>query len=303
MTTFERLGRLAARRRWWFVGAWVVLLVAAIPLATQASGALRSGGFIRQDLESARAKQLLHDKLGIPEAAVAVVFYSPTLRAGEPQFEAAAAQAMSAIPSAKYVINVVPHTLATDQVSVDRHTAYDIVYLDLPADDSPARPARDPRRPRAPAGPRGRPRRRAGVLRRRPDGVRIRPPAQRGNLPAAGRPRAPARLRIDGRGGPAARRRWGGGPRGARRGLRRGVADPDEHLRPEPGDAPRPRPRRRLLAPHDEPLPRGAGRPRRPRRRGPGCGRRDDGHGRPRRLLLRPDRPPRTARASSCSTS
>ncbi len=137
MTIFERLGRYAARRRWWFVGAWVVLLVAAIPLATQASGALRSGGFIRQDLESARAKQLLHDRLGIPEAAVAVVFYSPTLRAGEPQFEAAAAKAMSAIPSAHYVINVVSHTLATDQVSVDRHTAYDIVYLDLPADDSP----------------------------------------------------------------------------------------------------------------------------------------------------------------------
>src|SRR3990170_2280079 len=84
VTAFERLGRWAAWRRWWVVTAWAVLLVAAVPLATQSSGALRAGGFIRQDLESARSKQLLHDELGLPEAAVAVVFYSPPLRAGDP---------------------------------------------------------------------------------------------------------------------------------------------------------------------------------------------------------------------------
>ena len=137
MTAFERLGRFAARRRWWVVGAWVVLLLVAVPLATRAGGALRSGGFIRQDLESARAKQLLHDQLGIPEAAVAVVFHSPTLRAGEPAFEIAAAQAMAGITKARYVIDVLSHAIATRQVSTDGHTAYDVVYLDLPADDSP----------------------------------------------------------------------------------------------------------------------------------------------------------------------
>ncbi|MEO8470152.1 MAG: hypothetical protein ABI573_10865, partial [Chloroflexota bacterium] len=61
MSAFERLGRWAARRRWWVVGAWIALLIVAIPLALQTSGVLRSGGFIREDLESARSKQLLHD--------------------------------------------------------------------------------------------------------------------------------------------------------------------------------------------------------------------------------------------------
>jgi len=137
VTAFERLGRLAAERRWWVVAGWLALLLAAVPLATRASGALRSGGFIRQDLESARAKQLLHDQIGVPEAAVAVVFHSPTMRAGDPGFEAAAAQAVANIPSARYVLGIVSHALATRQVSADGHTAYDVVTIDLPADDSP----------------------------------------------------------------------------------------------------------------------------------------------------------------------
>ena len=88
LTRFERLGRWAARRRWQVVMAWIVLIGVAIPLALQTSGALRSGGFIRQDLESARAKQLLSTEIGVPEAAVALVLHSDTLRAGEPAFEA-----------------------------------------------------------------------------------------------------------------------------------------------------------------------------------------------------------------------
>ncbi|MEO7664877.1 MAG: MMPL family transporter, partial [Candidatus Limnocylindrales bacterium] len=134
---FERLGRWAARRRWLIVAAWTILLIAAVPLALQTSGALRSGGFIRQDLESARAKAVLHDELGMPEAAVALVFHSDTLRAGEPAFEIAARQATAGIAGAPYVLGTVSHLLATRQASADGHTAYDIVYLDLPADDSP----------------------------------------------------------------------------------------------------------------------------------------------------------------------
>ena len=40
-------------------------------------------------------------------------------------------------PTAPHVARVVSHLLSTRQVSADRHTAYDVVFLDLPADDSP----------------------------------------------------------------------------------------------------------------------------------------------------------------------
>ena len=59
MTPFDRLGRFVVRRAWWVVGAWVALLLVAIPFAPQVPGRLSAGGFILDDLESARAKTLL----------------------------------------------------------------------------------------------------------------------------------------------------------------------------------------------------------------------------------------------------
>ncbi|MBI3752195.1 MAG: MMPL family transporter [Chloroflexi bacterium] len=134
---FERLGRWSARHRRLVVVAWALLLLAAAPLALRTSDALRSGGFIREDLESARAKQLLETEIGVPQAAVVVVFHSDTLTAGQPAFEGPAAAAVAAIPSAPYVSGTLLHLLQTRQVSADGHTAYDVVFLDLPADDSP----------------------------------------------------------------------------------------------------------------------------------------------------------------------
>src|SRR5215217_3966057 len=99
---FERLGRWCARHRWPVVAAWLALVVVAIPFALQAPSALRSGGFIRPDLESAQAKALLEREIGVAEAAVVVVFHSETARAGEPGFEAAAATAIAGVPAADY---------------------------------------------------------------------------------------------------------------------------------------------------------------------------------------------------------
>jgi len=134
---FERLGRFIVRRAWWVVGAWALLLLAALPLAPQVPGSLRAGGFILDDLESARAKTLLGTELSLPPSALVVVFSSPTLEAGTPAFELAAAAAVRDVASAPHVARVVTHLLSPRQVSADRHTAYDIVFLDLPPDDSP----------------------------------------------------------------------------------------------------------------------------------------------------------------------
>jgi RND superfamily putative drug exporter len=137
VTPFDRLGRFVARRAWWVVGAWALVVLAALPLAPQAPGQLSAGGFILDDLESARAKSLLGRELGAPPSALVVVFSSPTLEAGTPAFEGAAAAAIADIGDAPHVARVVSHLLSPRQISADRHTAYDIVFLDLPPDDSP----------------------------------------------------------------------------------------------------------------------------------------------------------------------
>jgi RND superfamily putative drug exporter len=134
---FERLGRWCARHRRPVVVAWLALVGLSVPLAIQAPDALRAGGFINPDLESARAKALLETEIGVAQAAVVVVFHSDAARAGDAAFEAAAAAAVADVPNAPYVRSVISHALSSRQVSVDGHTAYDLVLLDLPADDSP----------------------------------------------------------------------------------------------------------------------------------------------------------------------
>ena len=138
MNPFDRLGRFVVRRAWWVVAAWLaILLLVAIPFAPQVPDRLSAGGFILDDLESARAKALLESELGAPPSALVIVLSSPTLEAGTPAFEAAAADAVRDVATAPHVARVVSHLIAPRQVSADRHTAYDIVFLDLPADDSP----------------------------------------------------------------------------------------------------------------------------------------------------------------------
>ena len=117
--------------------AWLAGVVVSIPFALQAPGVLSAGGFIRDDLESAQAKRLLEAEVGVAEAAVVVVFHSDTARAGEPAFEIGAAAAIADVPGAPYVRGVLSHAFSTRQVSADGRTAYDIVLLDLPADNSP----------------------------------------------------------------------------------------------------------------------------------------------------------------------
>ncbi len=137
MAPFDRLGRFVVRRARFVVVAWGILILVALPFAPQVPNALRAGGFIRDDLESARAKTLLEQELGTPPSALVVAFHSDTLVAGTPEFEAPAAAAMREVPTAPHVVRVISHLLQPRQISADGHTAYDIVLLDLPADDSP----------------------------------------------------------------------------------------------------------------------------------------------------------------------
>ena len=137
MSPFDRLGRFVVRHARLVIGAWGLLLLAALPLAPQAPGALAAGGFILDDLPSAKANALLRDELGVPPSALVVVFSSPTLEDGTPAFEAGVLAAMANVADAPHVVRVVSHLLQPRQVSADRHTAYDIVFLDLPPDDSP----------------------------------------------------------------------------------------------------------------------------------------------------------------------
>ncbi len=127
-----------ARWRWWVVGAWAIVALVALPLAPQAPSVLQPGGFTADDLEAARARRLLEERLGAPPSALVIVVRSTTgERAGDPAFEAAVAQAVAGVGTATHVTGLLPHTLAPHQVSADGRTVYEVVTLDLPPDRSP----------------------------------------------------------------------------------------------------------------------------------------------------------------------
>ena len=138
MNLFHRLGLFCARHRWAVIAVWVVLLLAAIPFAPRLPGELRSGGFSLNDLEASRARQLLESGLNVPPSAMVILIQSQTdARAGDPAFEAAAAQVLARVPTAEHVAGLLTHQLAPRQISADGKTVYEIVALDLPPDDSP----------------------------------------------------------------------------------------------------------------------------------------------------------------------
>jgi RND superfamily putative drug exporter len=135
---FERLGRLAARRRWLVVAAWLLLGLVALPLAPRAAETLQPGGFTSDQLEAARARKLLEDRIGLPTSALVIVIESETdARAGDPEFEAAVDRALAGVPGAEHVTGVLTHRLAPRQVSEDGRTVYAVVTLDLIPDRSP----------------------------------------------------------------------------------------------------------------------------------------------------------------------
>ncbi len=137
MSPFERLGSFVHRRRRWVIAAWAVLLLVALPLAPRAASALRAGGFTLDSLESARARALLQRELDLPSSALVLVYTSSSVQPGSATFESAATAAANAVGRAPHVTDILSHALAPDQVSADRTTAYDVVMLDLPPDESP----------------------------------------------------------------------------------------------------------------------------------------------------------------------
>ena len=258
MTPFDRLGRFVVRRAWWVVGAWVVAPARGHPVRAAGAGPAerrrvhprrpRIGA--RQDAARVGARRPavgVGHRLQQPDAGGR----HPRLRGRgggrDPRHPGRAARRPGRVaqPVAAPGLGRPPHGVRRG--------------LPRPATRRLARCAADPARaaPRR-ARARGRAGRRSGLLRRRPDRVRGRPPAQRAHLAAAGGTGAHRRVRFGRRRGRPARRRWCRRDRGAGRHLRRRLVHADEHLRAQPRDPARARPRGRLLAADDEPLPRGA---------------------------------------------
>lgn len=134
---FYHLGRIAARYRWLIVGLWMVAVAVALPFAPQASDVLQSGGFISPDAESQRAVDLLTQKLDVKPTVVQIIFTSSVYSADDPRFAQEAEQALAGLRSWSEVASITSFTDSPRQISLDRHSAYIDVALNIDSDAAP----------------------------------------------------------------------------------------------------------------------------------------------------------------------
>jgi RND superfamily putative drug exporter len=131
-----RLGDWTYRWRYAVLGAWVLILVAALTQASQVSKVIRPADFSVPGSESQRTADLLGRELNLDvERNLLVVIRHPQLRVGDPAFqdavEAAVASAGRVLPITHTVTPyVAPGT--PNLVSSDRHAAQAILTTSLP---------------------------------------------------------------------------------------------------------------------------------------------------------------------------
>jgi len=129
--SFLALGRVVYRWRWAVVAAWALLLLVCLPLAPRAASAFKVGGFSNRDIESARARAALEQNLGFHASVLLVIFRHPQWTADDPRFVAAVDEALADVRTLPGVVEVLDHRLNPNQVGQDRHTAYELLVLDL----------------------------------------------------------------------------------------------------------------------------------------------------------------------------
>jgi RND superfamily putative drug exporter len=134
---FYRLGLAAVRYRYWILGCWLVVVLAALPFAPRAAETLASGGFSSPEMESQRAVDALQSGLHTSFTSVLVLFSSDSLTADDPRFQTEANAAVADLASWREVQRVVPFTYSPTQVSRDRHAAYTVVFLSADPDRAP----------------------------------------------------------------------------------------------------------------------------------------------------------------------
>ena len=107
-----------------------MLLAVCLPLAPRTGSALKVGGFSNASIESARARAAL-EETGFHASVLLVIFRHPEWTAEDPRFVAEVERALADVRTLPGVVQIVEHWTSPRQIGEDRHTAYELLVLDL----------------------------------------------------------------------------------------------------------------------------------------------------------------------------
>ena len=133
---FAFVGRFAYRWRWGLVAAWILLVIAAAPILPRVEAPLKVGGFSSNQIEAARARQVLEQQLGFAPSTMVVILRSDRFRATDPAFIAQTRSALEGVRALPHVSDVVLPSDDPSLVAPAGDTAYALVGLDLPPEEA-----------------------------------------------------------------------------------------------------------------------------------------------------------------------
>lgn len=110
---------------------WVLIVAVAIPFVPHVTEPLKVGGFANNQLESAKAGDLLAQKLGYSASNLVIFYQSNTLTADNPKFEQEVHDSVAGFKQNKYISAVLDYTLNPRQVSANKHVIYEVVTLNV----------------------------------------------------------------------------------------------------------------------------------------------------------------------------
>jgi RND superfamily putative drug exporter len=133
---FEFLGRFAYRRRWIIVAAWLLVLLAALPILPHVERPMKVGGFSSPHTEAAHARDVLEQQLGFSPSTMVVIYRSEKMALKDPQ---ALAEIRASLADVRKLPSVTDTVLPSDDASLisgDGSTADAMVGIDLPPEQA-----------------------------------------------------------------------------------------------------------------------------------------------------------------------
>ena len=126
---FYRLGKSIHQWRWFIIVVWLALFATSIAFAPKLLHPFNAIGFTDPTSESAKANQLLNDKLGYSYNRFIVIYKSEILRATQPQFLKEIKYSLQNLDHFPIKHQIIYPDANNKQISRDKHSAYAVVLF------------------------------------------------------------------------------------------------------------------------------------------------------------------------------
>jgi RND superfamily putative drug exporter len=126
---FYRFGKSIYYCRWLIIVIWLLLILACIPFAPKLMEPFKAIGFSDPQSESAKANDVLNNKLGFSYNQFIIMYHSDTLLATHSKFINEIDDSLADLTKFSLKHQVIHPSSSNKQISVDKHTAYAVVLF------------------------------------------------------------------------------------------------------------------------------------------------------------------------------